>query len=81
MILRLAANAAVSTAGGVVFGVTAALAACTVAQVVQRGMRRQRKSGLDDIASAPPQGGPSASPPGAPPVPPSDPKAPDPTGL
>ena len=33
MILRLATSAAVHTAGGVVFGVTAALAACTVAQV------------------------------------------------
>ena len=33
MILRLDTSAAVHTAGGVVFGVTAALAACTVAQV------------------------------------------------
>ena len=67
MILRLAANAAIHTAGGVALGVTAALAACTVAQVAQRGLQCQRKgrTGLDDI----------------PPASPSDPKATDPASL
>ena len=67
MILRLARNAALHTAGGVVFGVTAALAACTVAQLARRGIQCQRKGkdGLDDF----------------PPASPSDPKATDPASL
>ncbi|MFO7757591.1 MAG: hypothetical protein R6V26_03780 [Roseovarius sp.] len=67
MILRLAANAAIHTAGGVALGVTAALAACTVAQVARHGMQRQRrgKTGLDDV----------------PPASPSDPKATDPASV
>lgn len=52
MILRLAANAAIHTAGGVALGLTAALAACTVAQVAQRGMQCERKTGLDDVPPA-----------------------------
>jgi len=67
MILRLATNAAIHTAGGVVFGVTAALAACTVAQVVQRGVRRQR-NGMPDLDDVPPASQ-------------SDPKASSPTSL
>ncbi len=67
MILRLAANTAIHTAGGVALGVTAALAACTVAQIAQRGMQCQRKgkTGLDDI----------------PPASPSEPKATDPADV
>lgn len=67
MIIRLAANAAIHAAGGVALGVTAALAACTVAQIAQRGMQCQRngKTNLDDI----------------PPASPSDPKATDPAAL
>lgn len=67
MILRLAASAAIHTAAGVALGVTAALAACTVAQVARRGMQCQRtgRSGLDDI----------------PPASPSDPKATDPSSV
>lgn len=55
MILRLATNAAIHTAGGVALGVTAALAACTVAQIVQRGVQQQRKRGsdFDDLAPNP----------------------------
>jgi|GEM_PF-1699350 hypothetical protein len=67
MILRLATNAAIHTAGGVVLGVTAALAACTVAQVVQRGVQRQR-NGMTDLDDVPPAS-------------PSDPKASDPAAL
>lgn len=67
MILRLAANAAIHTAGGVALGLTAALATCTVAQVAQRGLQcqRKRKTGLDDI----------------PPASPSDPKPTDPASV
>jgi len=36
MILRLGANAALHAAGGVVLGVTALLAACTLAQLAKR---------------------------------------------
>jgi hypothetical protein len=56
MIFRLAKSAALHTAGGVVFGVTAALAACTVAQAVQRGRLCTRSSsgGLDDVPTASP---------------------------
>ena len=67
MILRLATNAAIHTAGGVVLGVTAALAACTVAQVVQRGAKRQGK-GLTNPGDVPPAS-------------PSEPKASDPAAL
>ncbi len=54
MILRLAVNAAIHTAGGVALGLTAALAACTVAQVAQRGIQceRKRRTGLDDVPPA-----------------------------
>jgi hypothetical protein len=40
MIIRLAGNAAVHTVGGVIFGVTAVLAACTVAQAAAVAARR-----------------------------------------
>lgn len=40
MILRLAVNGAVHTAGGVAMGITMVLAACTVAQVANRGRKR-----------------------------------------
>lgn len=48
MILRLARSAAIHAAGGVVFGVTAALAACTLAQVGAVALRqadRARREG------------------------------------
>lgn len=67
MILRLATNAAVHTAGGVVLGVTAALAACTVAQVARHAVQRQR-NGMTDLDDIPPAS-------------PSDPKASDPAAL
>jgi hypothetical protein len=60
MILRLAANAAVHTAGGVVFGVTAALAACTVARAGAEAMRRAPARKTD---AAPPSPMPSYAPP------------------
>ena len=44
MILRLATSAAVHGEGGVVFGVTAALAACTVAQVGVVAFRQADKA-------------------------------------
>ncbi|MEI4233472.1 hypothetical protein [Roseovarius sp. D22-M7] len=67
MIFRLAKSAALHTAGGVLFGVTAALAACTVAQAVQRGRlcTRTGTGGLDDVPRAAP----------------SDPKATDPSTV
>jgi hypothetical protein len=39
MILRLAANAAVHTVGGLVMGVTGVLAACTLALTAARGLK------------------------------------------
>ena len=62
MILRLAANTAIHTAGGVIMGVTIALAACTVAQVLQRGTRRAMGTGdtSANVSPSPPPNPPSA---------------------
>ncbi|NBC95717.1 MAG: hypothetical protein GVY27_05105 [Deinococcus-Thermus bacterium] len=54
MILRLAGNAAVHAAGGVVFGVTAALAACTVAQAGVVAAKRLSRSRQDTGGSSDP---------------------------
>ena len=42
MIVRLAANAAAHTIGGVVLGATMVLATCTVAQLAAVGVRRAK---------------------------------------
>jgi hypothetical protein len=62
MILRLAANTSIHTAGGVIMGVTVVLAACTVAQVVQRGARCAMGMGntADTMPPAPPPNPPAA---------------------
>jgi len=61
MILRLAFNGAVHTAGGVAFGVTTALAAYTVAHFARRCAGRLRHG--DHADHAPPPAQPSAPPP------------------
>ncbi len=77
MILRLAANAAVHTAGGVAMGVTAVLAACTVAQVAKKGAERAglAPGGNSGSMTVPPSSPaassgmpPTAPPPGTPPA-------------
>jgi hypothetical protein len=60
MILRLATNAAVHTAGGIVLGVTAALAACTVARV---GVEAMRRAPSRDTGGSAPSPMPSYAPP------------------
>ncbi len=62
MILRLATSAAIHTAGGVVFGVTAALAACTLAQAARHMAERQGPSAAGPEAYAPPRTPPDIDP-------------------
>ena len=65
MILRLAANTAIHTAGGVAMGVTVVLAACTVAQVAKKGAERMGMG--PGTASSTTPVSPSSPPPAAPP--------------
>ena len=66
MILRLAFNGAVHTAGGVALGVTTALAAYTVAHFARRGAGRLRHRASTEPAPAPST--PAPPPQGTPPL-------------
>lgn len=72
MIVRLAASAAIHTAGGVAMGVTAVLAACTVAQVAKKVVEHAPRPGRMDtmrpgegsVSSRPPEPEPNPRPEG-----------------
>ena len=62
MILRLAGSAAIHTAGGIAMGVTAVLAACTLAQVVKVAAEGMSAAGNRAARPGPSDGGPTMTP-------------------